>query len=114
MNRNCQSAPIRCAGFSLLDLLLAMIVISAGITGLMRYHQTLLFQFSYSSELRQTWRLASQLLDIYPATLPGEFDHWHYFTQVEHVVDECPVIKATVKSPKGIEAELSRFICPYY
>lgn len=101
-----------CAGFSLIDLLLAMAIFSIGITGLLRYHQTLTFQFRFVSETQQAWRLAYQLLDIYPESPPPEFTGWRYSTQVSAHFDQCVNVKAQVQSLKGGEAVLTRIICP--
>ena len=100
-----------CAGFSLIDILFAMLIASIGVAGLMRYQQSLLFQFYYAAESRQAWKLAGQLLDIYPARLPDELDSWHYFIEADGAFNGCITVKATVRSPKRYEAMMERLIC---
>lgn len=109
LNKSSRCSPY--AGFSLVDILFAMLIASIGVTGLMRYQQSLLFQFHYTAESRQAWKLAGQLLDIYPARLSEGFDSWHYFIEVDGAFNRCEMVKATVRSPKRYEARMERLIC---
>lgn len=107
-------------GFSLVELLITLTISITGITGLMRYHQTLVFQFSYAMERQQVWQIAHQLLEIYPnssLTLPN---NWHY--QMSSIAPpssmntnrealRCNMVNVLVTSPLHIQAELKRLIC---
>jgi prepilin peptidase dependent protein C len=102
---------VRYRGFSLPDLLFAMLILSVGLGGLMRYQQNLNYQLYRLNDIRQTWRIAEQLLDIYPQQLPQDFRHWRSSTQVIERLQHCEIIEATVMSPQHREATLKRLIC---
>ena len=108
-------------GFSLIELLFALTISITGITGLMRYHQTLVFQFSYATEVQHVWQIAHQLLESYPDSVLTLPTHWHY--QFSHLslpysepvgtnhLTQCESVNVQVVSARNIHAELERLIC---
>lgn len=107
-------------GFSLVELLITLTISITGMTGLMRYHQTLVLQFSQASELQQVWQTAQQLLEHYPASMQTLPKQWHYqfsrlpapslMNYTAHRAD-CEMVKVQVTSPLNRQAELTRLIC---
>lgn len=99
------------AGFGLIDVLVATLLFSVTLIGLMRYQQVLIFQFHYYAESQHSWRLAHQLLDIYPQSPPELPAGWHFSTIENQYSSLCKIRTAKVASPKGAKAELMRWHC---
>ncbi|WP_159565877.1 type IV pilus modification PilV family protein [Budvicia diplopodorum] len=111
------SAPViqQCAGFSLLEVLIAMVLFSISLLGLLRYQQVLLAQFSHYADAQYAWRLANQALDIYPAVIDNEqkllAGQWVLNVNAVAVLPGCEQVGAQVTAPGNIDVTLTRLIC---
>lgn len=93
-------------GFSLPETLVALLLFAISMAVVMKYQLALVKGFQLQVQQREAWRYASQLFEGYQPP------HWH--TQLSHqsAVAGCIQFTATVISPLGRKAELSRLRCP--
>ncbi|AKJ43081.1 prepilin-type N-terminal cleavage/methylation domain-containing protein [Pragia fontium] len=103
------------AGFSLIEVLVAMVLFSITILGLLKYQQVLTAQFSHYADSQSAWRLVAQALDIYPAKIENDSrldkGHWQLNTQITPMVNGCNKVTVRVTAPGKIEAVLDRWFC---
>lgn len=109
------AGPESSAGFSLLDVLIAMVLFSISLLGLLNYQQVLLAQFNHYANAQHAWRLANQALDIYPATIENDpklqAGPWRLNVNTVAVLSGCEKVIAQVTAPGNIDVTLVRWIC---
>lgn len=105
----------RQAGFSLIEVLVAMALFSITILGLLKYQQVLIAQFSHYADSQYAWRLAAQALDIYPAQIENESvlekGTWQLNRQITTIESHCSLVKAQVIAPGKVDVQLDRWFC---
>lgn len=98
-------------GFSLVDTLIALLLFTITIHGLVNYQQAQLSRFRYYSESQQAWQITQQMLDCYPATLSILPNGWQASTQIIESSKQCHLIKAQTTTRRGAQAVLQRWYC---
>lgn len=104
-------------GFSLPDVLLAVLLFSMTLLGLLRYQQVLLQQLTAHRHQQQAWLLAQSALEGYQwpqsvnslsLNLP---QGWQHNWQQQSQGLGCQMVTVTVTPPLGKEARLTRWFC---
>ena len=107
--------PESSAGFSLLEVLIAMVLFSISLLGLLNYQQVLIAQFTHYANAQHAWRLANQALDIYPAAIENEqklqAGLWMLNVNAISMSSGCEKVIAQVTAPGNIDVTLVRWIC---
>ncbi len=98
-------------GFMLIDTLIALLLFTIMLHGIMNYQQAQLRRFSYHNEEQQAWRLAQQLLDIYPASSSIRPLGWQITTQIIATLKQCNFVEVRITTTRGIQATLQRWYC---
>lgn len=103
------SAPlIKQRGFSLTEVLLAMLLMVMVVTALGGYHRALASGFWSASQWRQLWRYAwQQAQPDAPPLPPG----WQV-NRGQTTAEGCVSINVTVTSPAGRQGQMTRLFCP--
>ncbi|UYU31283.1 prepilin-type N-terminal cleavage/methylation domain-containing protein [Siccibacter colletis] len=96
------------AGFSLIEVMMAMVLMVLVSTSLMGYHRVVKEGFNTQWQYRQLWRIAQEQADILPPTLPVRWK----VSRMQTSGAGCVSITATVTSPSGREGQLTRRHCP--
>ncbi|KAA8997773.1 potassium:proton antiporter [Affinibrenneria salicis] len=110
--------PRRQTGFSLTETLIAALLFSLSLAGLLQYHQAVQQAFARSGQMHQAWRLAHQALEVWPAgvdTLLSAFQRqngWRVSQTTQPVENNCVRVKVRVHTPARAQAELARWFCP--
>lgn len=95
-------------GFSLPEVLLAMVLLVMVVTALGGFHRTLVADFALWNQYRSIWRQAwLQTQSATPVLSPG----W----QVQRLQTSdagCVSINATIISPSGRKGQMTRLHCP--
>ncbi|MEH4692304.1 prepilin-type N-terminal cleavage/methylation domain-containing protein [Atlantibacter hermannii] len=95
-------------GFSLTEVLVALVLYGVVTTSLMGYHRGLSLSFHSLWQYRELWRIAAQQVE--PSALPPP-SGWTV-TRGQTSVAGCVSISVIVTSPAGRRGELSRLQCP--
>ena len=95
-------------GFSLTEVLLAMMLMVMVVTALGGYYRALASGFSTFSQERQLWRYVWQQAQLEPTLLPPGWQ----LQRREVTAAGCTSITAIVRSPAGRQGELTRLFCP--
>lgn len=98
------------AGFSLVEVMVAMVLIVVISTALMGYHRALIQSFESQWQYRQLWRIAGAQADILPPPLPSG---WRVNREQTSAAG-CVSITVIVTSPSGRHGQLTRRHCPLY
>ncbi len=102
------SDSIRQRGFSLPEVLLAMVLLVMVVTALGGYHRALASGFHAWSQYRLLWRHAWQQAQMYPPPLPAGWQ-----VQKEQTSDQgCVSIRVIIISPVGRKGQMTRTFCP--
>ncbi|MGG7447506.1 prepilin-type N-terminal cleavage/methylation domain-containing protein [Kosakonia oryzendophytica] len=103
------SAPVNHqAGFSLTEVLLAMVLMVMVVTALGGYHRALASGFASASQWRQLWRCTWQQAQPTPPPLPPG---WRV-QRLQTTAEGCVSIHVTVISPVGRQGQMTRLFCP--
>jgi prepilin peptidase dependent protein C len=95
-------------GFSLTEVLLAMVLMVMVVTALGGYHRALSAGFSTASQWRQLWRYAWQQAQPHATPLPSGWQvSWGQTT-----TEGCVSINVTVISPLGRQGKMTQLFCP--
>lgn len=95
-------------GFSLTEVLLAMLLMVMVVTALGGYHRALASGFSSASQWRQLWRYAwRQAQTNAPPLPPG----WKV-SREQTMAEGCVSINVTLTSPVGRQGQMTRLFCP--
>ncbi|AYZ30094.1 prepilin-type N-terminal cleavage/methylation domain-containing protein [Serratia sp. FDAARGOS_506] len=112
---NARAARISRNGFSLPEVLVAALLFSVSLLGLLQYHQVLLQSFQRQWHYRQAWVLAHQQLEAFAVTgrLEEEplLEGWRRETALGDVDSDCRRLMVRVQTPQRQWATLSRWYC---
>lgn len=110
----------RQSGLALLEVMLALLLVSAGVAGCLQYQQWMARGQVRQQQERQLWQTASQLLDACAAGMaaeevvrtlaPPEQWQWRAFRQPE--ADGCARLTVEITAPLNLNARLERIVCP--
>lgn len=95
-------------GFSLTEVLLAMMLMVMVVTALGGYHRALAAGFTSASQWRQLWRYAWEQAQPDASPLPPG---WHV-QRGQTTAGGCVSITVSVTSPAGRQGQLMRLFCP--
>lgn len=95
-------------GFSLTEVLLAMVLMVMVVTALGGYHRALATGFTSASQWRQLWRHAWQQAQIVAPPLPPGWQ----VRRGQTTTEGCVSISVTVTSPVGRQGQMTRLFCP--
>lgn len=95
-------------GFSLPEVLLAMVLMVMVVTTLGGYHRALAGGFSAASQWRQLWRVAWQQAQRDEAPLPAGWQ----VRRGQTTAQGCVSISVSVISPAGRQGKMTRLFCP--
>ncbi|RLM31383.1 hypothetical protein BHG07_05860 [Brenneria salicis ATCC 15712 = DSM 30166] len=123
-------------GFSLTETLVAALLLTLSLLGLLQYHQLLQQSFLHQWQQRQAWRLVAQQLDAYEAGVAytgilndgmasddkihdktmldpttGIGRKWQSGLSEQRLTAECRKVTATVTTPTNYQARLTRWFC---
>ena len=101
-------------GFSLPEVLLATLLLSVSVLGLLQYYQSLGQGFSRQWQMRQAWQEAHEQLESYAATGKGKvlsLAGWQAAITQQATTPGCQRITASVVTPLGYKSTLSRWLC---
>lgn len=104
----------RQAGLSLPETLLAMLLLSISVLGLLHYYQSLSQGFSRQWQVRQAWSEAHDQLESVAVTGKGkvlERPGWQVAITTVPSFSGCRQVTATVTAPLNVQSRLSRLIC---
>jgi len=95
-------------GFSLTEVLLAMVLMGRVVTALGGYHRALSAGFSTASQWRQLWRYAWQQAQPHATPLPSGWQ----VSRGQTTTEGCVSINVTVISPLGRQGKMTQLFCP--
>lgn len=102
-------------GFSLIETLVAMLLFSVTVLGLLRYQQTLTSQFHHYANEQKAWRLAAQALDLYPINVDEDASlaaaGWRLSVTDRRLDERCAEVAAAVYGPGRVSVSLERLFC---
>jgi len=101
-------------GFSLPEALVAMLLLSVSILGLLNYYQSLTYSFMRQWQVQQAWSDAHAQLEAYSVTGHGTgplVKGWEY--QLSGVSSEksCELVRVAIQTPTKYQAALQRLMC---
>ncbi len=111
---NSQSVREYQAGLSLPETLLAMLLLSISVLGLLHYYQALSQGFTRQWQVRQAWSEAHDQLESYAVTGEGkalEKKGWQVVISTVQTSPKCQQVTANVSTPLNYHSQLSRLIC---
>lgn len=95
----------KCEGFSLPELLFALLLMALSSSTLLHYHRALVLGFSQQWYQREAWRVAEQRL------LGHEVAGWQTTLQQQGIAAGCTLDRADVTGPQQRTATLQRLRC---
>ncbi|MEA9445154.1 prepilin-type N-terminal cleavage/methylation domain-containing protein [Candidatus Fukatsuia symbiotica] len=106
-------------GFSLPEIVIAALLFSVSLLGLLQYQQTLLQGFHRQRQLKQAWSLAQQNIEIlangdFPfseSRLPKPALGWQYTHNADRINESCVKLNVKVITPQKQQVELNRWLC---
>jgi len=117
------------SGFSLLETLIAAVLFSVSLTGLLQYHlilqRSLQYQYhlilqrslQYQWQQRQAWRWVNEQLEAQDAGVPVQTvtaslpEGWTSSLNVQPYGPQCQRVTAAVVTPRHYSASLTRWLC---
>lgn len=102
------TALARQKGFSMMEVLLAMMLLVVIITSLSGYHRALAMRFTVLNQYRQLWHYAWNQAQLSADGLP---DGWRV-NRVQTTQAGCVSITVTIISPLGRQGQMTRLHCP--
>lgn len=100
--------PLTPRGFSLPEVMLAMLLMVSVITALGGYYRALATSSVQMNQYRQMWRYAWTQTQLQAAALPVGWGSQRLQTSSQR----CVSINATITTPMGKQGTLSRLHCP--
>ncbi|GBU11462.1 hypothetical protein AwEntero_00630 [Enterobacterales bacterium] len=101
-------------GFSLPEALIATLLLSVSILGLLQYYQSLTQGFMRQWQFRQAWSEAHAQLDAYAVTGKGyviSLAGWGSQLTIVAAKAGCETATVRVQTPSGYIAQSSRILC---
>jgi len=101
-------------GFSLPEALIAMLLLSVSILGLLNYYQSLTYGFMRQWQVQQAWSDAHAQLEAYSATGGGTepmAEGWEYQLSGISAGKACELVRAAIQTPTKYQAVLQRLVC---
>ncbi|MEH0887241.1 prepilin-type N-terminal cleavage/methylation domain-containing protein [Enterobacter sp. UNJFSC 003] len=95
-------------GFSLVEVLLAMMLLVVIVTALSGYHRALAVRFSMLNQYRELWHSVWNQAQLKASTLPPGWQ----VNRVQTMQSGCVSITVTLISPLGRRGEITRLHCP--
>ncbi|HDS9358400.1 TPA: prepilin-type N-terminal cleavage/methylation domain-containing protein [Enterobacter chengduensis] len=95
-------------GFSMVEVLLAMVLMVVIVTALAGFHRALASRFAVLSQYRQLWHHAWNQAQLSPDALPAG---WRV-SRGQTMQSGCVSITVTIFSPQGRHGEITRLHCP--
>lgn len=95
-------------GFSLVEVLLAMMLLVMIVTALAGYHRALAARFTLFNQYRQLWHYAWNQAQLSTTALPAGWQ----VSRVQTTHSGCVSITVTLFSPLGRRGEITRLHCP--
>ena len=95
-------------GFSMVEVLLAMMLLVIVVTALSGYHRALAARFTLFNQYRQLWHYAWNQAQLSTTALPAGWQ----VSRVQTTHSGCVSITVTLISPLGRRGELTRLHCP--
>ncbi|RAY73862.1 prepilin-type N-terminal cleavage/methylation domain-containing protein [Enterobacter hormaechei] len=95
-------------GFSMVEVLLAMMLLVVVVTALSGYHRALAARYAALSQYRQLWHHAWSQTQISTSTLPPGWQ----VSRGQTTQTGCVSITVTLISPMGRQGALTRLHCP--
>ena len=95
-------------GFSMVEVLLAMMLLLAVVTALSGYHRALAARFTLFNQYRQLWHYAWNQAQLSTTALPAGWQ----VSRVQTTHSGCVSITVTLFSPLGRRGEITRLHCP--
>lgn len=105
------------SGFSLLETLIAAVLFSVSLTGLLQYHLILQRSLQYQWQQRQAWRWVNEQLEAQDAGVPVQTvtaslpEGWTSSLNVQPYGSQCQRVTAAVVTPRHYSASLTRWLC---
>ncbi|MFP1980737.1 prepilin-type N-terminal cleavage/methylation domain-containing protein [Lonsdalea quercina] len=105
------------SGFSLLETLIAAVLFSVSLTGLLQYHLILQRSLQYQWQQRQAWRWVNEQLEAQDAGVPVQTvtaslpEGWTSSLNVQAYGPQCQRVTAAVVTPRHYSASLTRWLC---
>lgn len=100
------------AGMSLVEVLVAALLLSIIILGLHRFYSALLADSYHRKNQLQAESIAFQLLDIYPQTHPAILPNgWQSRQNSYYFNAQCRLIEVEIVLPNGEIIQQQRLIC---
>lgn len=101
-------------GFSLPEALIAALLLSVSVLGLLNYYQSLSYGFMRQWQVQQAWSEAHSQLEAYSVTGKGTepvIKDWQYQLSSLPSGARCKLISAVIQSPAKYHARLQRLLC---
>src|SRR5690606_37481185 len=95
-------------GFSMVEVLLAMMLLVVDVTALSGYHRALASRFALLNQYRQLWHHAWNLSQLSTIAQPAG---WRV-SRGQTTQSGCVSITVTIISPLGRRGEMSQLHCP--
>ncbi|CAM6845112.1 TPA: prepilin-type N-terminal cleavage/methylation domain-containing protein [Enterobacter kobei] len=95
-------------GFSMVEVLLAMMLLVMIVTALAGYHRALAARFTLFNQYRQLWHYAWNQAQLSTTALPAGWQ----VSRVQTTYSGCVSITVTLFSPLGRRGEITRLHCP--
>lgn len=112
---------VKQSGFSLPEALIAALLFSVSLLGLIQYHQALSDSFQRQWQIRQAWTLAQQRLDEYASEGSNQSQlilpvwkgarAWQLSLSDSAADSGCRAVTALVETPDKYKASLTRWMC---
>jgi len=114
MNNAKESSVVNQLGFSLPEALIAALLLSVSILGLLNYFQSLSHGFMRQWQVQQAWTEAHSQLEAYSVTGNGTLpviQGWEYQLSSFSAGQRCKLIGAVIRTPTKYQARLQRLHC---
>ncbi len=101
-------------GFSMAEVLIAMLLLSVSLLGLLNYYQVLTYGFMRQWQVQQAWEDAHSQLEACSVTGKGAeilAKGWDYQLSDAFAGKSCGLVSVVVQTPAKYQAGLQRFYC---
>ncbi|WP_374257102.1 prepilin-type N-terminal cleavage/methylation domain-containing protein [Yokenella regensburgei] len=95
-------------GFSLPEVILAMVLMIAVVNALAGYQRSLAEGYQLLTQYRQLWRNAWQQTQRFPGSVPQGWS----VTRMQTSAQRCVSITVSIATPTGRQGQMTRLHCP--